>query len=131
MMDPVNAVHNYAVTGKSAATKAIWDHIKANKQPVVVVDSNKQGGGNRVRTSSIRPTLHYIVIRGIREDRAGGTRYFMVYDPAVYSSALEYTEEDLRSLIALPGNTYPPWVYNYGQYITGGDPAYIIKVQGD
>jgi hypothetical protein len=131
-MEPFSAVNNSNATEKSAATKAIWDHIKTYKQPVVVVvDSNKQGAGNNVAPSSSQPTLHYIVIKGIKEGSAGGIRYFMAFDPAVYLNTLEYTEENLRSLIALPQNTKPEWVYRYGKDITGNDPAYIIKVQGD
>lgn len=126
------------ITEMSVATKEIWNHIKANYQPVVVVvDSNKQvysSQDGKVQSTSGPPTLHYIVIRGIRENGSGGTRYFLVYDPWLYSRNLEYTEENLLKLMALPSNTKPKWVYDYGtENVTPkwDIPAYILKVQGD
>jgi hypothetical protein len=129
-MRPISASLKSGSKEISDATKAIWNHIKDYRQPVVVVvDSNKQVG-NIVRMSSNIPTLHYIVIRGISEDSSGGTRYFYAYDPFIYINDLKYSESDLRKLIALPDNTLA-WVYKYGNQKVGSDPAYILTVQGD
>lgn len=117
-------------TGAQNATSSIWNHIKNNHQPaVVVVDSNKQVA-NKVISSPNEPTLHYIVIMGISEESPGGTRYFSVYNPGIYIGGLKYSEQDLQKLIALPRNT-PAWVYYYGNPIVGSDPAYVLTVQGD
>jgi hypothetical protein len=121
-----------AVIGPSdSATKAIWDHINNYNQPVVVVvDSNKQNpnNSNTLLPSSSIPTLHYIVIMGIREEGSGGTKRFSVYDPSNSRYPLEYTETNLRTLMDLPA-TWPQWVYSYGASKVGS-PAYILKVQG-
>jgi hypothetical protein len=111
-------------------TNSIWNHIKNNRQPaVVVVDSNKQDY-DKVLASTKEPILHYIVIRGIYESSSGGTRNFLIYDPSAYYANLSYSEDNLRKLIAMPYNT-PAWVYNYGNPITGSNPAYGLTVQGD
>jgi hypothetical protein len=133
-MGPVNATRDTALTNRiSAATKAIWDHINTYRQPVViVVDLNKQTSGSGVLTSTIRPALHYIVVKGLRE--VNSIRYFSVYDPWQFLDKLEYTEENLLKLKALPSNTKPEWVYDYGIENVNpkwGIPAYILKVQGD
>jgi hypothetical protein len=125
----------------NSATQAIWDHINTYNEPVVVVvDSNKQLANGTVVSSSFipniqnspnHPTLHYLVIRGIQEDSAGGTRRFSVYDPANRARRpLLYTEEDLRTVMDLPWNTWPKWVYDYPQMQGYHYPAYILKVQG-
>jgi hypothetical protein len=135
-MGPESAgVRILPINEMSVVTKEIWDHIKSYLQPVVVVvDSNKQRLGGGIQTSSYQPTLHYIVIRGIRENGSGGTRYFLVHNPAYYSGMLEYTEEELIYLTGLPSNTQPQWVYTYGTEQVNpkwSTPAYILKVQGD
>ncbi|MDR0628163.1 MAG: hypothetical protein LBG24_00670 [Treponema sp.] len=111
---------------------AIWDHINNYRQPVVVVvDSNKQNLGNGIRNSSGSLTLHYIVIRGIKED-SSGIRYFLVYDPGYYSRNFEYTEDQLVYLMGMYGA--PEWVYRYGKdtIVPYGDmPAYMLTVYGD
>jgi hypothetical protein len=128
-MRPVSATLKSGTANISDATKAIWDHINNYHQPVVaVVDSNKQVF-DQVVTSTMKPTLHYIVIRGIYNN-ASGTRYFYVYDPYVYMRDLKYSESDLRKLIAMPANA-SAWVYKYGNYKVGSDPAYVLTVQGD
>jgi hypothetical protein len=112
----------------NSATKAIWDHINTYNEPVVVVvDSNKQ---NNINTQNYTaPTLHYIVIMGIREASSGGTRYFSVYDPANNSSyPIQYTEANLRYFMEMPSNA-PEWVYWYGMR-QANPPAYILKVKG-
>ncbi|MDR2634121.1 MAG: hypothetical protein LBC51_10970 [Treponema sp.] len=119
----------------SAATKAVWDHITTYNQPVVVlVDSNKQKPGGSIIRSSASPILHYIVIRGIKET-SSGTRYFYAYDPGDPDYPLEYTEAELRYIMALSGTTNPRWVYDYGRDVADPlyrrEPAYILKVQGD
>jgi hypothetical protein len=129
-MQPISAASNGATKGLSNATKAIWDHVNNYHQPVVVVvDSNKQAY-DQALSSSIEPTLHYVVIKGI-SDNTSGTRYFTVYDPALaYTEGVTFTESNLRKLIALPHNT-PVWVEKYGNQKVGYDPAYILTVQGD
>jgi hypothetical protein len=131
-MRPISASLKSGNKEISEATKAIWDHIKNYRQPVVVVvDSNKQlPYSNNVQSSWDNPTLHYIVIKGISEDSSGGTRHFVIYDPMFYSENTKYTEANLRKLMALPDNT-PAWVYKYGYREVGSDPAYILTVQGD
>ncbi|MDR0721692.1 MAG: hypothetical protein LBF75_02695, partial [Treponema sp.] len=119
----------------SAATKAVWDHISTSNQPVVVlVDSNKQRLGGGIRNSSAPPILHYIVIRGIKET-SSGTRYFYAHDPGDSVYPLEYTEGELRFIMALSGTTNPRWVYDYGRGVVDPvyrrEPAYILTVQGD
>ena len=119
----------------SAATKAVWDHITTYNQPVVVlVDSNKQRLGGGIRNSSASPNIHYIEIRGIKE-ASSGTRYFYAYDPGDTVYPLEYTEAELRFIMALSGTTDPTWVYDYGRDVADPlyrrEPAYILKVQGD
>jgi hypothetical protein len=129
-MQPISAVSLGSTAKLSEATKAIWNHINNYHQPVVVVvDSNKQIG-NSVKTSTVEPTLHYIVIKGIYEDSSGGTRHFLIHDPSYFMTDYEYNEVALRQLIALPYNT-PAWVYNYGYQTVGAEPAYILTVQGD
>jgi hypothetical protein len=128
-MRPVSAALKGGSANISDATKAVWDHINNYEQPVVVVvDSNKQAY-EQVISSTIKPTLHYIVIKGIYND-ALGARYFYVYDPDTFLNNLNYSESDLRKLMALPGNT-DAWVQKYGNYKVGGEPAYILTVQGD
>ncbi|MHB9291358.1 hypothetical protein Holit_00433 [Hollandina sp. SP2] len=128
----VSARDNFETKARSEATKAIWDHITNYNQPVVVVvDSNKQLAGGGIRTSSSAPTLHYIVIRGIRET-SSGIRYFCVHNPAYYLNNLEYREADLIDLMGMYGA--PEWVYRYGRdtIVPNGDmPAYILTVYGD
>jgi hypothetical protein len=128
-MRPISAASNGGTVNISEATKAIWDHIKNYHQPVVVVVDSKKQAGNTAKTSNAVPTLHYIVIRGISEESAGGIRRFWIHDPGAYSD-VSYSESDLRKLMALPYNT-PAWVYNYGYQKVGSDPAYILTVQGD
>jgi hypothetical protein len=134
-MEPIAPYENILATkGISPATIAVWDHINAYNQPVViVVDSNKQKPGGGTKLSSSRIILHYIVIRGIRE--SSSTRYFSVYNPADSVYPLEYTEKELMSIMTLSGATDPPWVYEYACNIVyppyRTDPAYILTVQGD
>jgi hypothetical protein len=131
-MRPISASLKSGKAKISDATEAIWNHIRDYQQPVVVVvDSNKQNGVYVV-TSTIPPTLHYIVIKGIYEDKSGGKRNFLIHDPGNYfNNSLSYSEDNLRTLIALPGNA-PAWVYDYGSQTQGSvDPAYILMVQGD
>ena len=75
-----------AVASAAQTPDTIWNHIKNYNQPVVVViDSNISAHmQNNDTPPSTRgtPTLHYVVIRGIREQTQGGTKYFSVYDPA-------------------------------------------------
>jgi hypothetical protein len=130
-MQPISAKLKSGTTEISDATKAIWNHIKNNRQPVVVIVNSNKISGYSIQESWDIPRLHYIVIRGVyEEDRSGGIRRFMVYDPASYLRNLSYTEADLRKLMALPDNT-PEWVYKYGNQKTGENPAYILMVQGD
>jgi hypothetical protein len=121
----------FATKKLSEATKAIWDHINNYRQPVVVVvDSNKQDSGGTIRNSSGTLTLHYIVIRGIKE--TSGIRYFLVYDPGNDFTKIEYTENQLMYLMGMYGA--PEWVYRYGRdtIVPRGDmPAYMLTVQGD
>jgi hypothetical protein len=70
------------------------------------------------------------VIRGIYEDSSGGIKHFYAHDPYTYINDLQYSEQDLRKLIALPDNT-PEWVQKYRDQRVGSDPAYILTVQGD
>jgi hypothetical protein len=136
-MGPVSTKQNTAVNKEiSTVTKLIWESIKTNRQPVaVIVDSNKQKDNGGIIHTFIEPTLHYLVIRGVRED-GSGNRYFSVYDPAdALSSPLEYKEADLRYIVALPYNT-PEWVYRYGNsYLDplyyAEEPAYMLTVEGE
>jgi hypothetical protein len=136
-MGPLSAYKDIFATKEiSAATKEIWDHINTGGQPVViVVDSNKQRQGGGINLSSVDPILHYIVIRGIKEDSSGGIRRFSVHDPGDPTYPLEYTEDQLLYLMALTGGTNPPWVYAYGTAVVDPvyrrDPAYILTVEGD
>ena len=134
------------------AADAIWDHINKNKEPVVVViDSNKQDDYGKYDSTKNTPdpisgkipdpTLHYILVRGIREN--GSTRYFSVYDqwghidsatnPVVANEKpIEHEEKDLVALMALPANT-PAWLFAYwtGKHPNTTDlPAFILKVNG-
>jgi hypothetical protein len=131
-MRPISAALKGGGREISDATKAIWNHIRDYRQPVVVVvDSNKQIlGSSQIQLSSSPPTLHYIVITGINETNSGDVRYFSVYNPADRNFPIKYTEENLRTLIALPDNT-PAWVHKYGNRKVVQDPAYILTVQGD
>jgi hypothetical protein len=89
----------------------------------------KQVSGG-VTTTTIPPTLHYIVIKGIFEESSGGIRHFDVHDPDTYTNSTD-SEAGLRTLIAMPDNA-PVWVYDYGSQTTGSvNPAYILMVQGD
>jgi hypothetical protein len=103
------------VKNASQAIDEIWDHIKFYKQPVVVVvDSNimEYMTKNPV-PPSVRgvPTLHYIVIIGMRESQSSFIKYFSIYDPDT-PGIVEYTSTQFKGLITMPANT-PEWVYNY------------------
>lgn len=136
-----DGIHDsYRVTGVDAGVRmasqtidTIWDHINTFKQPiVVVVDSNIIAYMKNHNTPpAIRsvPTLHYIVIRGIRESSIW-TRYFSVYDPDI-SGIIEYTSTQLQGLITMPANT-PEWVYAYPQNeLWISDPCYRVLVYGN
>jgi hypothetical protein len=125
-----NAILN---DGLTFASKAIWDHILNYNQPVVVlVDSNKQKPGGGIQPSSSKPTLHYIVVMGIKEEAAGGTRHFFVHDPADPKVPLDYTENDLLSIMVMDNITNPDWVYWYPRMYKGINyPVYILMAEGD
>jgi hypothetical protein len=124
---------NITVASASQTTGIIWDHINNYKQPVVVVvDSDisiymqTHDTPPYNRTNS---TLHYVVIKGIREN-SNGTRYFSIYDPAT-PGTIEYTEIQLRGLIEMP-SILPAWVYSYPRYNLGiPEPSYRLLVYGD
>jgi hypothetical protein len=119
------------------ATEVIWNHIKNERQPVVIViDSEIRYDVDKQKSLPLSyrrktPTLHYNVVMGIKE--SSGTRGFLVYDPAIMTNEyyFYYTESQLRILMALPSNT-PAWVYEYPRdSLSIYDPCYILLVRGD
>jgi hypothetical protein len=123
------SVDNYYDTGPK-----IWNQIKNNRQPVVViVDVNKLNyynkGGSYPASSTAR-TLRYQVIYGIYEQN--GQKYVRVHDPLLanqrYNVFLASQYED----ILVMSERAPAWVYPYAAVDLGKyKPSYIMLVYGN
>jgi hypothetical protein len=94
----------------SNAMDTIWNHIKNNNEPVVViVDSNllehyfwNNSSIYRYPNSGDPRMLHYVVIAGIREKNS--VREFYVYDPLFTHGKIYYDELELRNMMTLELN---------------------------
>jgi hypothetical protein len=129
---------NILSTGTGAATNAIWNHIKNNRQPVVIligssVIQNVQTNG-QAPTNRGMPILHYVVMYGTKE--VNGIKRFIFYDPAAIDNipSRDLNEHQLCELMRMPPTqiTGYKWVYDYPSWdLRISDPAYILLVQGD
>jgi hypothetical protein len=124
------------------AMNNIWNHINANKQPVVVVtDSDILAyyfngglpGQSGYPNDNIKRTLHYVVIASIRN--TNGYKEYYVLDPLISHRMRYYKEEYLKDIITLKSDrsTFVPedqWVFEHTMN-TGSRGSYIILVNGN
>jgi hypothetical protein len=115
------------------AVDRIWNYIKNNNQPVVVItDLNKLSYYNE-RTSypawNEARALHFQVVYGIYEE--GGEKYFRVHDPLLkYAYNKQFSSTQFQDIITMSEKA-PAWVYNYGSADAGKyNPSYIMLVSG-
>jgi hypothetical protein len=118
------------VLNRGDATVMLWNHIKNNKEPaVVIIDSNKTFYVQMKKpVPNMEPVLHYIVIAGIFQ--SGSAKYFWVRDPAMGNQLFEYTESQLQTLMTIPDKTDSAWLYYYAIGMGIFNPCYILLVQG-
>ncbi|MDR1108616.1 MAG: hypothetical protein LBL19_06240 [Spirochaetaceae bacterium] len=122
-------VENY-----DTAIDTIWNHIKNNNQPVVVItDMNKLDYYNwkyKYPEWNDARNLHYQVVYGIYEQN--GERYFRIYDPWTANRTKNvFSKYQYQDIIAMSQAT-PAWVYQYGSIENNKyNPAYIMLVYGN
>jgi hypothetical protein len=112
----------------------IWNHIKNNNQPVVVItDLNKldyyNGQTSYYPAWNAKRSLHYQVVYGIFEKN--GEKYFRIHDPLYRNRQnKEYSKYQLQDIIAM-AEMAPVWVYQYGTVeARKSNPAYTMLVSG-
>jgi hypothetical protein len=118
------------VLNSGDATIMLWNHIKNNREPaVVIIDSNKTYYvENNKSLQNWEPVLHYIVIAGIAQ--SGSTRYFLVLDPLFNDQYRKYSESQLQTLMTIPNKTGSAWLYNYASGMGIFNPCYILLAEG-
>jgi hypothetical protein len=129
----VNGI-SYVVENYNTAAEVIWNHIKNNNQPVVVItDMNKldyYNQSNPYPTYNQARNLHYQVVYGIYEQN--NNQYFRVHDPWYgYRNNKVFSKNQYQNIIGMERGS-PAWIYNYGTYdLSKTYPAYIMLVYGN
>ena len=127
------------VLGHTEVLDKIWNHIRDNKKPVVVV-MDSSCTIDLIKKKSIfgmsySPVLHYNVIVGIKEDSTG--KYFIINDPGENDFLGKgehrlYKAEDYVNSLRINRYVKPDWVYEYAENNHTGnwsdDGCYVMFV---
>jgi hypothetical protein len=115
------------------AVDRIWNHIKNNNQPVVVItdlnELNYYNGRGSYPAWNANRSLHYQVVYGIYEQN--GEKYFRVRDPLRNNEQFNvFSKYQYQDIIGMT-NMAPVWVYGYGTIeARKTSPSYIMLVSG-
>ncbi|MDR1248295.1 MAG: hypothetical protein LBK63_03235 [Treponema sp.] len=120
------------------AMNNIWNHINANKQPVVVITDSVLLGyyftdrRSQYPSENMPRVLHYVVIAGIRNTNS--YREYLILDPLQIRGTRYLKEEELKDVITLKKDrstfiSQDQWVFEYTM-TTGSRGSYIMLVNG-